>query len=753
MAAGRPTIISSEPLVSSDEVRHKGFATAFRGFDTNEVRTFLARVADELRAARDRHSELERLLAEAETRAAHPVLDESTLLGALGDETARIVHSARDAATDIKAKAEENVERLLREAGEEAARIKREADGLLATRTDEADAAAAQIREAAQVWGDEVRTKAREEADNIIEESKRHGREMVEEAQALRVKILGDLTRRRRVAMVQVEQLRAGRERLIEAYRMVRQTLDEVTDELARAEAEARVAAQVAGHKAGEETEPTPDELEVAASIAATLGADDATEAIIAADLAGPDGPAETAESGVSGEAAVAAVAAPADRDTDTGAEPGEGAARPTANEPVAVEVTVEATPAPEPPAAEAAPAPVSPSRPRAPKPSIDPSAHDERRLSSLRILRRPKPEPATASAVSGGSSHEPVTGEGVRIIRDAPSATVSVEEGEGADGGPSTDESGDATEVDALFARMRASRAEQVAEAEEVLAAGATDAAATDAEVGDSAGAGSAVEAVGTPADAAASTSDVAPEPGTESEADADGAPVPNADESALQQRDALIEPITHNLARKLKRALQDDQNDLLDRLRTNRGKVTDDLIGALDEHAGRFRLAAYDLLADAARAGTAFATGPADGAGDIALPAIADVADELAQGITGPLRTRLELALAEAVSENDDEQAVVERIGAAYREWKSQRIERVTSDHVVSSFSRGAYAATSEATSQRWVVDDVDGPCPDCDDNALAGPMARGQAFPTGQVHPPAHPGCRCVLVSSPA
>jgi hypothetical protein len=90
---------------------------------------------------------------------------------------------------------------------------------------------------------------------------------------------------------------------------------------------------------------------------------------------------------------------------------------------------------------------------------------------------------------------------------------------------------------------------------------------------------------------------------------------------------------------------------------------------------------------------------------------------------------------------------------VGAAYREWKTQRIERVAGDHIVSAFSRGAFAAVSDGTSQHWVVDDVDGPCPDCDDNALAGSTPRGQAFPTGQMHPPAHPGCRCVLVTSRA
>jgi hypothetical protein len=45
-------------------------------------------------------------------------------------------------------------------------------------------------------------------------------------------------------------------------------------------------------------------------------------------------------------------------------------------------------------------------------------------------------------------------------------------------------------------------------------------------------------------------------------------------------------------------------------------------------------------------------------------------------------------------------------------------------------------------------WVVDDGGSPCPDAEDNALAGAVAAGEAFPTGHRHPPAHPGCRCVL-----
>ena len=51
------------------------------------------------------------------------------------------------------------------------------------------------------------------------------------------------------------------------------------------------------------------------------------------------------------------------------------------------------------------------------------------------------------------------------------------------------------------------------------------------------------------------------------------------------------------------------------------------------------------------------------------------------------------------------------------------------------------------------RWVVDDDVAECPDCDDNALAGPVPSREAFPTGHPHPPAHAGCRCLLVPANA
>ena len=70
-----------------------------------------------------------------------------------------------------------------------------------------------------------------------------------------------------------------------------------------------------------------------------------------------------------------------------------------------------------------------------------------------------------------------------------------------------------------------------------------------------------------------------------------------------------------------------------------------------------------------------------------------------------------------------------------------------------IAAGVAMAVFGATPDATPLRWVVDDDGGPCPDCDDNALAGPTPKGQPYPTGQPHPPAHAGCRCLLVPDTA
>ena len=68
---------------------------------------------------------------------------------------------------------------------------------------------------------------------------------------------------------------------------------------------------------------------------------------------------------------------------------------------------------------------------------------------------------------------------------------------------------------------------------------------------------------------------------------------------------------------------------------------------------------------------------------------------------------------------------------------------------DATLAAFTRGLYEALPSECELRWVVDSGPTPCPDADDNALAGALAKGEAFPTGHVCPPAHAGCRCLIV----
>jgi SPP1 gp7 family putative phage head morphogenesis protein len=45
-------------------------------------------------------------------------------------------------------------------------------------------------------------------------------------------------------------------------------------------------------------------------------------------------------------------------------------------------------------------------------------------------------------------------------------------------------------------------------------------------------------------------------------------------------------------------------------------------------------------------------------------------------------------------------------------------------------------------------WITVEGEGVCEACDENAMAGPVALGDEFPSGDLHEPAHPNCRCKM-----
>jgi hypothetical protein len=134
---------------------------------------------------------------------------------------------------------------------------------------------------------------------------------------------------------------------------------------------------------------------------------------------------------------------------------------------------------------------------------------------------------------------------------------------------------------------------------------------------------------------------------------------------------------------------------------------------------------------------AGRVAVGGEANGAGD-------ELATEVVAAIVLPLRERITTAI--DTGEDGDTGGLVERIGARFREWKNQSLENALADALAMSWARGVYDASPDGTVFKWIPLVV-GRCADCDDNGLE-PTVKGSAFPTGQTHPPAHPGCRCLL-----
>ena len=78
------------------------------------------------------------------------------------------------------------------------------------------------------------------------------GREMLDEAKATRERVLADLLRRRELLQAQVDELRGGRDHLLDAYRVVKRTFLEATESLAQVEA-----------RAAERVPPAPDSSDI----------------------------------------------------------------------------------------------------------------------------------------------------------------------------------------------------------------------------------------------------------------------------------------------------------------------------------------------------------------------------------------------------------------------------------------------------------------------------------------------------------
>jgi DivIVA domain-containing protein len=551
--------ISSSRIATGDIARHS-FAVVRRGYDTDEVRSYLQSVSRSIEALEEREKELREALADAEERAAHPVVDEATLTSSLGQHSAQILRHAHEEAARIVAEAQENAAALQRDAHSQVEELQARTETSTAQRVVEVERLVVNAEKEARAESERLVAEAVAEGEAILARAKDEGRALLEQVQEARRRVLADLSSRRRALGIQIEQLRAARDEMAASVAGVRDKVDGILSHLDRTDDAARAAAHAVG-----------DQFRL--GVAEAPHDEDAGEGVD--ELGAPSSDAEVSDVVESGEPDVGAAAAPS---------------------------------------------------------------------------------------------------------------------------------------VDELFARIRAGAAE-------TTEAGV----ASEAAVTEGGGEGSTTDTAETVAVAA---EEVAP---AEPEAE------PGPDDALVERRDELLGKVTTRLSRSVKRALGDDQNRLLDRLRAKPALETDDLLGPEDEHLAAYAAAARGHLDDAFAAGTVFA-----GAEAAAVPK-GEAPEQAASGLARVVVTMLRRQIAEGSGDPGD------LVGATFREWRGERVERLAGDATTQAFSSGVAAAAGG--SLRWVVTSAAG-CSDCEDNALAGGIRAPETFPTGHAHPPAHAGCRCLV-----
>ncbi|MCU1393498.1 MAG: hypothetical protein JWM34_1926 [Ilumatobacteraceae bacterium] len=538
---------------------------------------------------------------------------------------------------------EDTATRLL---GEEAARVlqtAREAAAQIRTRAEESSARllreatdeAQRLREEAEIEAARRRQDASADSEAELQMAKQQGRDMVNEARAYRERVLSELARRRELARQQIEQLIHGRDRLLQAFERSRIAAVEVMAELT---------------PLGEPSEyvnlqpttgpvplmvpatPRPTQPGTTAYLMGEAEVTDATRAIdlvLASDVIDEDEP----------------VASVADDETV----------------PMDVVETVETVDVVEVPEVEPStiePAAAEPEQDASAEPdviepeaTVEPVVTDVTNVFALREV--PADEP-TAASIAADDTREPA--EVVNLFADADADADDDTDADAVDEPTAGPADGSAPvkgeTVGDLFARLRAARADDVvAKASEP----AIDPVVTASE----------------------------PEP---------EAPVRNVDEvpePTAPSPDEVVVPIILAAARKLKRILADEQNEVLDTLRRKEPvRSLDALLPWEADHTSRYAASVEPDLVAAACAG-------ADGGTDGGNPAIVRPAlDAVTNEIVAPLRDRLIRCIDRAEGDNAE---LANQVRTLYREWKTHRIDEHVEDIVRLAYDRGALTLAS--------------------------------------------------------
>ena len=779
-SVGRTIAGMAEPMRTPrggqiDDLEQREFSRARKGYEPSEVRATLVQTAAELRRLRAERGRLsdELAAARAETERVRrqaesaPVVlpDDAELTRVLGEEMVKLLDDARTTAAGIAERAEEAAQGARSAAEAEAAerlegldeelaerRAEAEADereileranNVLAERTELADEAAAELKAQAEAELAEARQAAREH----IEAGKDEGRRLVVEAKTFRERILRDLAGRRKLARKQLESMRAAQERLLGAFTACAVAVESATGELpavvlgeiGRPDLSGRTALTSAALPVRHDEAELPSGVAEAADDDGTIEPQDESDGVEASanedDIDHPTGAEDSAGSADDAETDGTANGEPLDEVT-TGEHPMVGSELEWTSLDVAD--LLDESDGAEMSAAESPSAPTGREHLRLVAGSTPPPAESDEEPNSA----EPAASDAEAAGGVGRAADAVQTDGGAVAVVDDPADI------EGAVGDIADIEVGDTVEDDIeaeseepavvgdLFARLRAERDQAVAQARETL--GVDDAA--DAEAGGD-------------LDGQLTGDDDEVDPLEAFEpADDESSSIVDAEEAdeILDHRDDAIGPIERGVSRRVKRLVDDEQNELLDALRRSRRNITvsgllpdtDEQVGALMELLGAdlTDAVAAGAASVAARSGTPVALGRAN---------LERLAGQLETAIAARLVNPWRDEVATMISAEPDRGQLSERLRSAYRERKTVALPELASGVVVVAYNVGVAAAAKPGPGLDWVLDHGGEPA----EAHLA--RIRG-GDPAGLIEvlsaPEVPVGCRCMLVTRP-
>ena len=217
--------------------------------------------------------------------------------------------------------------------------------------------------------------------------------------------------------------------------------------------------------------------------------------------------------------------------------------------------------------------------------------------------------------------------------------------------------------------------------------------------------------------------------------------------DPARFEERNEALSAVVVSSARKLKRVLADEQNTVLGHLRGKRSSLEiDAILGSPEDHAKRYAAAIAEETMSSASAGAKSVKASGGSSRRVTQKAISEhTAATIASGLVAGFREDTRIAIGEA---EGDREVLSSLMRDVYRKWKMEMIDAHVDDIACSAYSKGAYLALEPGSALSWMVDPVSHCCSECEDNSLAGMVTRGDNFPTGHGHPPAHAGCRCLV-----